>query len=73
MLLLNALTGVFAGNSVADAVLNAYLFRNLAQIQEVVANGMKDYNTKYPHKALSYITPIGVKQERVEFIQNLII
>ena len=43
-------------------VLNAYLFRNLAQVREVVANWMKECNTERPHQALGFMTPIEFKQ-----------
>lgn len=48
-LLLNGSTGVYAGNRAAGAVLDAYLFRNLDQVREVVENWLKVYNTERPH------------------------
>ena len=46
----------------AGAVLNAYLFRNLAQVREVVETWLKIYNTERPHQALGFMTPIEFKQ-----------
>ncbi len=43
-------------------VLNAYLFRNLAQVRQVVENWLKVYNTERPHQALGFMTPIDFKQ-----------
>ncbi len=43
-------------------VLNAYLFRNLAQVREVVEGWLGDYNTERPHQALGFMTPIEFKQ-----------
>lgn len=54
--------GVFVGNRAAGAVLNAYLFCNLAQVREVVENWLKIYNTERPHQALGFMTPIEFKQ-----------
>ncbi|WP_394351909.1 integrase core domain-containing protein [Spirosoma agri] len=42
--------------------MNAYLFRNLAQVREVVANWMKNYNTERPHQTLGFMTPIEFRQ-----------
>ena len=43
-------------------VLNAYSFANLAQVRDVVDGWLDDYNTKRPHQALGFLTPIEFKQ-----------
>jgi putative transposase len=43
-------------------VLNAYLFRNLSQVRQVVESWIIDYNTQRPHQALGFLTPIEFKQ-----------
>ena len=43
-------------------VLNAYLFRNLAQVREIVEDWLKAYNTERPHQALNFMTPFEFKQ-----------
>jgi putative transposase len=43
-------------------VLNAYLFRNLLQVREVVDHWINDYNTQRPHQALGFLTPNEFKQ-----------
>lgn len=42
-------------------VLNAYLFRNLAQVREVIEDWLRVYNTERPHQALGFMTPIEFK------------
>jgi putative transposase len=43
-------------------VLNAYSFANLGQVREIVDKWLDDYNTKRPHQALGFLTPIEFKQ-----------
>ena len=43
-------------------VLNAYSFANLAQVRDVVDDWLEDYNTKRPHQALGFLTPMEFKQ-----------
>jgi putative transposase len=48
-------------------VLNAYLFRNLAQVREVVEKWLGEYISERPHQALGFMTarrpgPIEFKQ-----------
>lgn len=43
-------------------VRNAYSFADLAQAREVVEGWLDDYNTKRPHQALGFLTPIKFKQ-----------
>ncbi|WP_394351049.1 integrase core domain-containing protein [Spirosoma arboris] len=43
-------------------ILNAYLFRNLAQVREVIEDWLKVYNTERPHQALGFMTPVEFKQ-----------
>jgi putative transposase len=39
-------------------LLNAYVFRNLKEVRTLAEEWMIDYNTKRPHKALNYLTPM---------------
>lgn len=43
-------------------VLDAYSFANLAQAREVVDGWLDDYNTKRPHQALGFLTPMEFKE-----------
>lgn len=43
-------------------VLDAYSFANLAQVREIVGGWLDDYNTKRPHQALGFLTPMEYKQ-----------
>ena len=43
-------------------VLNAYLFRSLPQVREVVDRWINEYNTQRPHQALGFLTPNEFKQ-----------
>lgn len=43
-------------------VLDAYLFANLAQVNQVVNEWLEDYNTKRPHQALGFLTPMEYRQ-----------
>jgi len=42
--------------------LNAYLFRNLCQVRQVVESWIMDYNTQRHHQALGFLTPIEFKK-----------
>ncbi|WP_460943100.1 integrase core domain-containing protein [Spirosoma daeguense] len=41
---------------------SAYLFRNLAQVREVIDNWLTVYNTERPHQSSGFITPVEFKQ-----------
>ncbi|KAA6438507.1 transposase [Dyadobacter flavalbus] len=43
-------------------VLNAYLFRSLQQVREVVDRWINDYNTQRPHQALGFLIPNAFRQ-----------
>ncbi|WP_046247514.1 integrase core domain-containing protein, partial [Hymenobacter terrenus] len=43
-------------------LLDAYLFRSLAHVRQLVGDGMLDYNTLRPHQALNFMTPLEFKQ-----------
>lgn len=43
-------------------VLNAYSFANLGQVQAIVDRWLDDYNTKRPHQALGFLTPMEFKE-----------
>lgn len=43
-------------------VLDAYLFRSLAHVRQLVGDWMLDYNTLRPHQALNFMTPLEFKQ-----------
>ena len=43
-------------------VLNAYLFANLAQVRQVVDEWLDIYNTKRPHQARGFLTPVEYNQ-----------
>lgn len=51
-------------------VLNAYLFRNLAQVREVIETWLKAYNTERPHQALGFMTPIEFKQAGLALLKT---
>ncbi len=40
-----------------DECLNEALFRDLSHARQVIACGMRHYNTERPHSALGYLTP----------------
>lgn len=39
-------------------VLNMYVFRNLTEVKEITAVGIKEYNEERPHQALNSMTPV---------------
>jgi len=43
-------------------LLDAYLFRSLAHVRQLVGDWMLDYNTLRPHQALNFMTPLEFKQ-----------
>lgn len=43
-------------------VLDAYLFRNIGQVRQVVEEWLVSYNTLRPHQALGFLTPKEFKQ-----------
>jgi putative transposase len=43
-------------------LLDAHLFRSLANVRQLVNDWMHDYNTQWPHQALNFMTPIEFKQ-----------
>ena len=48
--------------SVRQEVLNAYLFVNLEQVREIIAEWIEDYKDHRPHEALGGISPIQFRQ-----------
>ncbi len=45
-----------------EDILDAYLFNNLKQVQQLSQEWMKDYNTFHPHQSLNGYSPIGYRQ-----------
>ena len=43
-------------------VLDAYLFRSLAHVRQLVGDWILDYNTLRPYQALNFMTPLELKQ-----------
>jgi putative transposase len=43
-------------------LLDAHLFRSLAQVRQLVDEWRHDYNTQQPHQALNFMTPLEFKQ-----------
>ena len=43
-------------------VLNANVFRNLAQVRQTVDAWLVEYNTERPHQALKFMTPVEYRQ-----------
>ena len=43
-------------------LLDAYLFRSLAHVRQLVGDWMLNYNTLRPHQALNFMTPLEFKQ-----------
>jgi len=48
--------------SLRRELLNAYVFKTLDEVREKTEEWMLDYNTKRPHKALNYKTPLQVSK-----------
>lgn len=48
--------------SFQQGVLNAYLFDNLEQVREIIAEWIEDYTHHRPHVALGGISPIQFRQ-----------
>ncbi|WP_394368794.1 integrase core domain-containing protein [Hymenobacter guriensis] len=43
-------------------MLDAYLFRSLAHVRQLVDQWRHEYNTQRPHQALNFMTPLELKQ-----------
>ncbi|MBG8553823.1 transposase [Hymenobacter sp. BT594] len=43
-------------------LLDAYLFRSLAHVRQLVDQWRHEYNTQRPHQALNFMTPLELKQ-----------
>lgn len=52
--------------SVRNEVLNLYLFRNLAEVREIVSHWRKQYNEDRPHDALGGLPPVVYAQRKLE-------
>ncbi len=45
-----------------EDILDAYLFSNIRQVNQLTEEWIKDYNTLHPHKSLNGYSPIGYRQ-----------
>ena len=54
-----------------EDILDAYLFKNIDQVNQLSDNWKHDYNHKHPHKSLGYKSPINfVKQRELLTVEN---
>lgn len=51
-------------------VLDAYIFRNLAEVREITEQWRNDYNNKRPHTALGNITPAQAREKYLDRIDS---
>jgi putative transposase len=52
--------------SLRNEVLDLYLFRNLAQVREIVSQWRRQYNEDRPHDALGGLPPVAYAKKRLE-------
>ena len=52
--------------SLRNEVLNLYLFRNLAEVREIISQWRKQYNEDRPHDALGGLPPVVYAQRNLE-------
>lgn len=49
--------------SFRDGVLDAFLFDDIEQVRDVIADWVKDYNHDRPHESLGNISPVAYKKK----------
>jgi len=49
--------------SFRESILDAYLFKNITQVQILAEGWIADYNSKRPHEALGVKTPLEYRAQ----------